>query len=192
MRPLTPKQERFVDEYLIDLNATQAAIRAGYSAKTAEWIGPQLLGKSHVMASIQQAKEARSKETQIDAAWVLKRLADQANADLSDLYTTAGGLKPIHEWPDAWRKGLVAGVEVFEEFAPDGEGGRQVIGHTKKIKLVDRIKNLELIGKHVGVQAFREKLELTGRNDGPVQVDVTGMSSGAIAELLEAVKRAPK
>jgi len=68
---LTDKQQRFVAEYLIDLNATQAAIRAGYSAKTAEWIGPQLLGKSHVSAAIAKRMEDRSKRTEITQDRVL-------------------------------------------------------------------------------------------------------------------------
>ena len=68
---MTPKQAAFVDEYLIDLNATQAAIRAGYSAKTAEWIGPQLLGKSHVSAAIAKRMEDRSKRTEITQDRVL-------------------------------------------------------------------------------------------------------------------------
>ena len=68
---MTPKQAAFVEEYLIDLNATQAAIRAGYSAKTAEWIGPQLLGKAHVSAAIAKRMEDRSKRTEITQDRVL-------------------------------------------------------------------------------------------------------------------------
>ncbi len=68
---MTPKQAAFVDEYLIDLNSTQAAIRAGYSAKTAEWIGPQLLGKTHVAAEIAKRMEDRSKRTEITQDRVL-------------------------------------------------------------------------------------------------------------------------
>ncbi len=68
---MTPKQAAFVDEYLIDLNATQAAIRAGYSAKTAEWIGPQLLWKTHVAAEIAKRMEDRSKRTEITQDRVL-------------------------------------------------------------------------------------------------------------------------
>lgn len=160
-KDLTPKQRRFVDEYMIDLNATQAAIRAGYSKNTAEWIGPQLLGKTHVAQEISNLKAQRSERTKIDADWVLRRLAAQADADMADLYTDAGTLKPVNEWPEVWRKGLVAGVEVIEEYGPAEEGGRELIGHTKKVKLFDRIKNLELIGKHVNVGAFSEKVALS-------------------------------
>lgn len=72
MRGLTDKQARFVQEYLVDLNATQAAIRAGYSARTAEWIGPQLLGKSHVSNAIAMKMADRSKRTEITADLVMR------------------------------------------------------------------------------------------------------------------------
>jgi phage terminase small subunit len=72
MAALTAKQERFVQEYMVDLNATQAAIRAGYSAKNADKIGPELLGKTRVRAAIEAAKATRAKRVQIDADWVVK------------------------------------------------------------------------------------------------------------------------
>jgi phage terminase small subunit len=75
---LTPKQTRFVEEYLIDLNATQAAIRAGYSSKNADKIGSRLLGKSRVSAAIAAAQEARSARTAITADGVLQRLWQEA------------------------------------------------------------------------------------------------------------------
>ena len=68
---MTPKQQRFVEEYLIDLNATQAATRAGYSAKTARQIGDELLSKSDISAAVAEGMEERSRDTAIDAAWVL-------------------------------------------------------------------------------------------------------------------------
>lgn len=74
MAKLTPKQEMFVKEYLIDLNATQAAIRAGYSRKTADRIGPELLGKTCVKQAIIEANKERVERVQLDADWVLTRL----------------------------------------------------------------------------------------------------------------------
>ena len=71
---MTPKQQRFVEEYLVDLNATQAAIRAGYSEKNADKIGPELLGKTRVAEAVQMAQAARSEETGTTAAWVLDEL----------------------------------------------------------------------------------------------------------------------
>lgn len=192
-KDLTPKQRRFVEEYMIDLNATQAAIRAGYSKNTAEWIGPQLLTKTHVAQEISNLKDQRSERTKIDAAWVLTRLAAQADADMADLYTEGGVLKPVHEWPEVWRKGLVAGVEVTEEYERTEDGGRELVGRTKKVKLFDRIKNLELIGKHVNVGAFSEKLQLTGKDDGPVQMlDVSKLSTQALTEIMAAADAAKR
>lgn len=77
---LTPKQQAFVDEYLVDLNATQAAIRAGYSVKTAHEQASRLLANVKVAEAVVDAKNARSERTKIDADWVLQRLARDATA----------------------------------------------------------------------------------------------------------------
>ena len=84
-KKLTAKQQAFVDEYLKDLNATQACIRAGYSAKTADRIGPELLGKTWVAAAIQLGMEKRQKRTGITQDMVLNRWWDIANADPNEL-----------------------------------------------------------------------------------------------------------
>ena len=179
MDKLTAKQQLFVDEYLIDLNATRAAIRAGYSENTAKEIGCENLTKPNIAEAIIEAKQARSERTQIDADWLLKRLAEEAEADIADLYCeNTCTLKPVHEWPLIWRQGLVAGVDVFEEF--DGTGKDRVkTGETSKIKISDRIKRLELIGKHVDVNAFQERAVL-GVDDALAQLlkEVSGTSVG--------------
>ncbi len=76
--PLTPKQERFVQEYLIDLNATQAAIRAGYSVKTARQVGTENLSKPVISDAIERARNARSERTEMTADWVLEQLREEA------------------------------------------------------------------------------------------------------------------
>ncbi|MBF5091295.1 terminase small subunit [Novosphingobium sp. NBM11] len=148
---LTPKQQRFIEEYLIDLNATQAAIRAGYSAKTAKQQGGRLLTNVDVSSALVAAKTARSERTRVDADWVLQRLELEAEADLADLYDEHGGLKPVHQWPLIWRKGLVAGIDV-EEIKIEGI----VVGSIRKVKLSERIKRIDLIGRHVSVGAFKD------------------------------------
>lgn len=158
---LTPKQQRFVDEYLIDLNATQAAIRAGYSEKTAASQGERLLRNVEINAAINAARSERSQETKIDAAWVLKRLAAEAQADVADLYDDDGNLLPVKQWPLIWRQGLVAGIDVEDLFEGRGED-RERIGRVLKIKLSDRVRRLELIGKHIGVNAFQDIVEHKG------------------------------
>lgn len=158
---MTPKQQRFVEEYLIDLNATQAAIRAGYSADTAEQQGSRLLLMNvDVMTAVRAAKAERSERTKVDADWLLMRLTEEAEADISDLYDEAGALLPVKQWPLIWRRGLVAGIEAVEE--KDDRGN--VVGMVQKIKLSDRLKRIELIGKHIDVRAFSERLEHTGMN----------------------------
>lgn len=135
---LTPKQQRFVEEYLIDLNATQAAIRAGYSADTADVQGPRLLGNVRVMEAINALKAERSRETKIDAAWVLKSAAA--------VFERCMQAEPVRD-----REGNETGEYTFNAAGAN--------------------KALELIGKHIGVKAFAsEKVELTGKDGGPVEI----------------------
>ena len=155
---LTPKQDAFVREYLLDLNATQAAIRAGYSAKTARAVGCENLTKPDIAAAIAEAQARRAERTRIDADWLLTRLADESAADVADLYDEHGGLKPVKEWPMIWRQGLVVGLDV-EEIKDNGA----VVGVVRKVKLSDRVKRLELIGRHIDVGAFKDKVEHSGK-----------------------------
>lgn len=158
---MTPRQEAFVREYLVDLNATQAAIRAGYSARTAASQGERLLRNVEIQAAITDALAQRAERTKIDADWVLTRLAEEVNADVADLYDDTGRVKPIREWPEIWRKGLVAGIESFpQEIGRDGEG-KPIMGTGFKIKLASRDKRIEMLGKHVFVSAFREQVDHT-------------------------------
>lgn len=158
---LTPKQQAFVDEYLKDRNGTQAAIRAGYSPKTADMQASRLLRNVKISRAVGQAFKEASEKAQVDAAWVLKRLADEAEADIADLYDEHGALKPVREWPKIWRQGLVQGIDVEELFEGRGES-RERVGVVRKVKLDSRIKRTELLGKHVNVQAFKEQIEHSG------------------------------
>lgn len=165
---LTPLQERFVEEYLVDLDAGAAAIRAGYSKRTAYSSGPRLLKAKEypaVAAAIARAQAERSERTKIDADWVLKRLADEVMADVADLFDESGALKAVNDWPLIWRQGLIAGIDI-DEIKIDGVA----IGNTKKLKLSDRIRRIELIGKHIDIRAFAERREITGKDGGPVEV----------------------
>jgi phage terminase small subunit len=159
-RGLTTREALFAGEYIIDLNATQAAIRAGYSQKTAYSQGQRLLKRVEVAEAVARAMEERTKRTRKDADWLLSRLAEEAEADIADLYEDDGSLKPVSEWPRIWRTGLVAGIEVEEIF--EGSGADRVkVGEVKKLKLADRGKRLELIGRHVDVQAWKDRKEVS-------------------------------
>ncbi|HHE5697825.1 TPA: terminase small subunit [Citrobacter amalonaticus] len=157
MAKLTDKQELFAREYLKDLNATQAAIRAGYSEKTANEQASRLLANVNVQIFVAELKATRVEQTGIDAAYVLRRLVEIDQMDVLDILLSNGELKPIKDWPKTWRTTL-SGMDVTEPSL------------LKKIKWPDKVKNLELLGKHVDVQAFKEsiKTEITGANGGPV------------------------
>lgn len=161
MRELTPKQARFVEEYLIDLNATQAAIRAGYSAANADKIGSELLGKTRIDQAIQEAKDQRSERTNVNADYVLRRLFEMAEADRADLYDEKGNLLPVKDWPEVWRKGMVTGIEIDALYEGSGEERIQV-GHVKKIRTETPLAILQTLGKHISVNAFQEQVKVTG------------------------------
>ncbi|WP_247355762.1 terminase small subunit [Bradyrhizobium sp. 160] len=114
-----------------------------------------------ISTAIDAAKLQRSERTEIDADWMLRRLVDEPEADLADLYDERGDLKPIEEWPKIWRRGLVACVEIDALYDGAGDNRRQV-GHVKKIRLSDRLRRLELIGKHVRVNAFQDQVAMSG------------------------------
>ncbi|HDC4619777.1 terminase small subunit [Enterobacter asburiae] len=150
---LNAKQDMFCREYLIDLNATQAAIRAGYSVKTANRIAAKLLSKVDIQNRITELKNNRNDVVGIDAIYVLRRLVEIDQMDVLDILTSTGDLKPVSEWPKVWRTTL-SGLDVVEMSA---EGNTAAL--LKKIKWPDKVKNLELLGKHVRVQAFKEQVE---------------------------------
>jgi len=152
-KTLTPKQQRFVDEYLIDLNATQAAIRAGYSAKTANEQACALLAKLSIRHAVKAGQQAKAERARIDADYLLGRLQEISEMDAADILDDDGNIKPIRNWPKIWRQ-MISGLDIINN--PDT--GVAI----KKIKWPDKIKNLELIGRHIGVGAFKEKLELSG------------------------------
>lgn len=145
---LTPKQKRFVAEYLVDLNATAAARRAGYSAKTADRIGPELLGKTCVSQAIQEAIREREKRTKITQDMVLRETAKLAFFDIRKMFDKDG--KPL-DIPklDADTAAALVGLDVQDVYN-FSEDEKQFIGYVKKYKMADKLKALELLGKHLG------------------------------------------
>ncbi|MBF8733094.1 terminase small subunit [Pseudomonas guariconensis] len=156
---LTAKQQRFVVEYLVDLNATQAAIRAGYAKKGAKDQAYQLMQRPEIAAAIKSAMEARNKRTKVDADYVLQRLVEIDQLDVIDILEDDLSLKPLKQWPKAWRQYLV-GFDLAEMFEGQGKE-RDMVGILKKIKWPDKVRNLELLGKHVNVNAFKEQVDVT-------------------------------
>lgn len=141
-RVLNAKQLRFVQEYLIDLNATQAAIRSGYSEKTAYSQGQRLLKNVEIASAIKEAMDLRANSVQITAERVLLEVARLAMYDPRKFFNASGELLGIHDLDDDTAAAL-AGMDVME--LPEG------LGSVKKIKLVDKGPNLERLMKHLGL-----------------------------------------
>lgn len=177
MAELNQRQEMFCREYIKDLNGTQAAIRAGYSPRTADRMAYELLKKPEIQAFVLQSKAERVEEVKVDANYVLKRLIEIDEMDVADILDDGGDFLPIRSWPKVWRTTL-SGLDI----AIINSGDTETI--LKKIKWPDKVKNLELLGKHIGVGAFTEKVDHTS-SDGsmsPAKYDES-MYKAAQAEL---------
>lgn len=142
---LNAKQSKFCNEYLKDLNATQAAIRAGYSPKTAQVQGSQLLSNLMVKEVLAQKMAKRAEKTEITAERVLLELSRLAFLDVRKAFNKNGSLKAIHELDDD-TAAAVAGMDITEF----GSGDEQS-GVLKKIKLSDKKGALELVMRHLGM-----------------------------------------
>lgn len=137
---LNEKQERFVEEYLVDLNATKAAIRAGYSEKTARSIGQRLLTNVDIQAEIQREKKDRSYRTRITQDAVLRELAAIGFARSTD-YAHINENGHVVLTPTAWlteeQRIAIAGVKETQ--------------FGVEVKMHDKIRALEMLGKHLGI-----------------------------------------
>lgn len=149
---LNAKQSRFVDEYLVDLNATQAAIRAGYSEKTAGQIGEENLKKPEIAAAVAERMKRREKRTEITQDRVLREYARIAFLDPRKLFDDDG--QPLHiSQLDDDTAAAIAGLDVVKQ-------GNQEVGLAEvlKIKLVDKKGALDSVARHLGM--FNDKLDL--------------------------------
>lgn len=141
---LTPKQQRFVAEYLGELNATQAAIRAGYSAKTADREGYRLLRKAEIAAAVQAGKSKQIAAADLSAARVLEELRRLAFADLRRLFDEHGNLKPLTQL-SAEDAAAIASIEVVKKNLTAGDGKVDTV---VKIRAWDKTRGLEMLAKH--------------------------------------------
>lgn len=161
---LTPKQQTFISEYMIDLNSTASAIRAGYSARNAGKIGPELLGKTRIQEAIQQAMQEREKRTGITADRVLNEYAKIAFADIKDFLSFKTENTSIGVDDDG--KAITAYQQIINVRPSDDVDGTMIqeVSISPKgvfaFKLHDKKGSLDMIGKHLGM--FTDKLEVNG------------------------------
>lgn len=151
-KELTAREASFVEQYVIDNNATQAAIRAGYAPTHATSQGYMLLQKPHVQAAIDELKEKISATINLTVERVLRNLLRLAELDVRDLFDKDGKLRPVCDLPGELAR-TISGFEVTF----DGEG-KAVLA---KVKLESRSRALELLGKHL--KMWTEKIELDHR-----------------------------
>jgi phage terminase small subunit len=162
MTKLTPRQEAFVREYLVDLNGKQAAIRAGYSERSAESTASALLRVPKVAEAVAEAKGERARRCEVSADRVLQELARIAFADPAAAYGPDGKLLSVREMPPETRSAL-AGMDVEE-------GGDGKV--TRKVKTWGKVQALELLGKHLGM--FTEKVEHSAAEPVRISIDLGG------------------
>ena len=149
---MTQKQKRFIEEYLIDLNATQAAIRAGYSPDTAQQTGSENLSKPVIRAQIDRAMAERSKRTGVNAERVVQELAKIAFVNAAEVIDPKTATVKEDALPEDTAAIQSVKVKTF------GEDGLE-----REIKMADKLKALELLGKHLGM--FKDRIELAGGLD---------------------------
>lgn len=160
---MNAKQTRFCEEYLIDLNATQAAIRAGYSPETAGAIGAENLKKPQIQKAIARAMADRSRRTGVNADRIVMELAKIAFVNAADVIDADDATLKT----DAAAEDLAAVQSVkVKSFGDDGV--------EREIKLADKIKALELLGRHLGM--FNDRLRLDAKLD-------TGKLDSILAQL---------
>lgn len=153
-------QEAYAQEWIkCPENQTQAAINAGFSPKTAAVKASVMMRDERIQKRIAELMEDRNKRMRVSADYVLLRLVEIDQMDVLDILNDDGSLKPISQWPKIWRTTL-SGFDLSSTIINMNEDAIENI--LKKIKWPDKVKNLELIGKHVDVMAFKERLEVSG------------------------------
>ena len=155
---MTEKQRRFVSEYLINLNATQAAIRAGYSEKCAAEQGYDNLRKPQIAAAIAEGQAKRFEKAELSADRVLEEMRRIALADPLAYWDEDGDLKPIKELT-AEQAAALAGFEVVIKNAKAGDNQTDTV---HKIKFWDKVRMLEQLGKHFGLIVEKVDVNVQG------------------------------
>ena len=161
-KPLTAMQEAYCQSYIkTPENQTQAAINAGFSPNTAAVKASVMMRDERIQKRIAELMEERNKRMRVSADYVLLRLVEIDQMDVIDILNDEGGLKPISQWPKVWRTSISA-VDINRIRMAMKDDEEDIESTLQKIKWPDKVKNLELIGKHVDVNAFKERLEVSG------------------------------
>lgn len=187
---LTPKQEAFCLALVKSETASQSdAYRQAYNAskmtsKTVNERASVLMADSKITARVAELRAAAAKGAVIDASYVLKRLVEIDQMDVLDIHNDDGTIKPIKEWPKVWRQ-FLSSVEVSEIITSKGDD-EKVTAVLKKVKWPDKVKNLELLGKHLSVGAFVERVDHTSSDRSMTPASVSpGLVSSLLSKLVD-------
>jgi len=182
---LNPKQKQFAREYLIDLNATQAAVRAGYSVKTAKQQGQRLLTNVDLQPYLQELMNARAERTEITADKVLKELGLIGFSNMADYAKWAGEGAYFYDSDDLTREQAAAVAEVSsKKTTRKTQNDDDVETLEIKLKLHDKKGALVDIGRHLGM--FTDKIEHSGK----IEHDFEGAKDELAARLQRLVENA--
>lgn len=163
VQPLTAKQQRFIEEYVVDFNAEQAAIRSGYSAKSASFIGFENINKPYLKAEIQKKMDELTAKSQDKIISVLQRLHDTINADITDFTTDDGTYDPSKP---KFNGKLVNSIR-------KGRNGTTVT-------LCSKDKAIELLGKYLSM--WQDKIDITTQGQAVAPVQVVFEEVGSMVE----------
>ena len=185
---LTEKQLLFCKHYIKHFNATKAAIEAGYSERSARTEASRLLTNENIQPTISKLMKKRMDRVDVDADYVLKELIACWEADPADIIDLEKGcLKPITEWPTAWRR-MISGMKIKQLTEGFGEDAIEV-GKLIEIANIDKTKYLKLIGDHINVRAFDKRVEVTGKDGEAIQFTETERASKLAGILTQALAR---
>ena len=149
-RPLNLRQGRFLAEYLISFNASDAARRAGFSVKTADVQGSRLLRNVRIRAAIAQAQACVANRAEVTVERVVRELGRIAFVDPAQFFDQQGNLLPISKMPEDCRRAIAA-LDIEELFARDENGKMRPSGLVKKLKFAAKIPALDLLARHLGM-----------------------------------------
>ena len=158
---LTSKQSRFVEEYLIDLNATQAALRAGYSPTSARESGCENLARSNIADAIAVARARLSQRVEITQDMVVREFAKLGFSDIRRIFDETGALRPVSALTSE-EAAAIASIEVVTKTIPGRDGEAAQVEHTHKIRAWDKVAALTQIGRHLGMFTDNSNVKITG------------------------------
>ena len=165
-RPLEPKQQRFVEQYIIDLNGSAAAIRAGYAPRSSKEIAYELLTRPHVRAAVERAKLQRAVAVGVTQAMVLDQMAALANSSVAHYVIDDDGQVQLAEGAPSNAMSAIQSIRKKTTQKVD-RNGEVSITYDVELKLWDKPTPLKLMGRHTGL--FPDRVEHTGKDGGPIE-----------------------